>query len=102
MENKEKKIFYDWSCRYSGGYSFPKADNNVESYFVGHEGYEYISEYGLETIADLKRELERMWFGDECMEGMVSPVAVAAMKNKPQGNENREEKNVLDDFIYIF
>lgn len=102
MKNGETDRIYDWSVQHMGSYNYPQMDKNAESYFVSHDGDIYIREYGGETIAEIKAELEQIWFGDACMETVIMPVAVSAMKNKPNGWEVKESAKALDDYIYIF
>lgn len=102
MDNKEIRIFFDWSVRNEGNYSYTKVDKNIESYFVKYDRKEYIKEYGFETIVELKEELTQMWLGAKYMEEVIKPVAVAAMKNQPKDDGNKNKTEVLNEFIYIF
>lgn len=102
MRNGEMDRMYDWGVQHMGSYNYPPMDKNTESYFVLHDGNSYIREYGGETIAELREELEQIWLGDTCMEKVIMPVAVSAMKNKPNGWEVKESAKDLDDYIYIF
>lgn len=100
MESKEAEKIYEWSIRHEGSYQYSKTDQ--DSYFMIQGDTNYIREYGFESIAELRTELGNMWFGDVCMEEMIKPVAVAAMKNEPSNMEIRDARKSLDEFIYIF
>lgn len=102
MENKEINMLYNWSAQNTANYSYPKVNKNAGSCFAERDGDEYIKEYGFETIAELKKKLTDMWSGNMSMEKIIKPVAVAAMKNQPQGIENSKKTEGLDEFIYIF
>lgn len=100
MESKEADIIYEWSVRHEGSYQYLKTDK--DSYFIVQSDTNYIREYGFQSIAELKTELRNMWLGDQCMEEMIKPVAVAAMKNEPESMEIGDDRKSLDEFIYIF
>lgn len=100
MANGELDRIYNWSIRHEGCYQYQKIDSN--SCFVAHENADYIREYGFETIAEIKKELEGMWLGEEYMEEIIKPVAVATMKHQPQNVEIKNKRESLDEFIYMF
>lgn len=102
MRNGEMDRIYNWSVQHMGSYNYSKMDKNANSYFVLHDGDIYIREYGGETIAELRAELEQIWLGDVCMEKVIMPVAVSTMKNKTNGWKVKESVKNLDDYIYIF
>lgn len=100
MVNGEAGRIYNWSVRYEGCYQYKKAGS--DSCFVMREDGGYIREYGFETIAEVKKELESMWLGEAYTEEMIKPAAVAAMKHQPQNAEAKDKRESLDEFIYIF
>lgn len=102
MRNGEMDRIYDWSVQNTGSFTSAGADTNAESYFVYRNTDSYIKEYVYETFAEVRCELEQLWSGDACMEKIIIPVAVSAMKNKPKGQELKTCINALDEYIYIF
>lgn len=90
MENmdrndKEKSLFAEWAKTVRGDYFMPVQDTG--SYFIKRDQTEYIREYSLETVPELRDELEVLWDGDKNMESVLTAVLAAAIKNKPRGQE---------------
>lgn len=102
VEKKEIDRIYEWSVQAIGKYCYPKKDVDSVSCFTLHDGDVYMEEYGFDTIADLKRKLGDMWSADSYMENIIKCVSVAAMKNRPADLEIKDNKEELNEFIYIF
>ena len=115
MENmdrncKEKSLFAEWAKNSQGDYFMPAQDTG--SYFVKRIQTEYIREYSLETVPELRDELEALWDGNKNMESVLTAVLAAAIKNKPRGQERAgtaeniskvsEIKEELPMYIYNF
>lgn len=108
--NKEKSLFAEWAKNSQGDYFMSVQDTG--SYFVKRVQTEYIREYSLETVPELRDELEALWDGDKNMETVLTPVLAAAIKNKPRGQESAgtaeniskvsETKEELPMYIYNF
>lgn len=115
---KEKKLLKDWHNNVTNCtdiYKFPEEDHNISSYFIRRNDTDnpmYLMEYDFETLPQLREKLSEMWENEDYMQMIITPVLVAAMKNKPHkrdetGHENTNEEAVncgetLPDFIYNF
>lgn len=108
--DREKAIFTEWAKNSQKDYFMSVQD--AGSYFVKREQTEYIREYSLETVPELRDELEELWDGDKNMEPVLTAVLVAAIKNKPRRQDKTdteenvstglETKEVLPMYIYNF
>lgn len=108
---KEKILLAKWAKENINGYQFPQIDTVEETYFVSEGDRNYIREYNMNILPDIREELESMWHGDELMQEIIRTVGVSAMKNKPKdmtfGRQNAFEyaddtKEQLMPFIYNF
>lgn len=102
MENREMKMFYDWGNCHEGEYKYIKEDKDSNSYFINREKDEYMMEYGFATIINFKTKLECLWLGEEAMEEIMKLVASTTIKNYKRNVMQKEKKDMLDEFIYIF
>lgn len=115
MENmdrndKEKSLFAEWAKNSREDYFMSVQDTG--SYFVKRIQTEYIREYSLETVPELRDELEALWDGDKNMELVLTAVLAASIKNKPRRQERAgtaeyisevsETKEELPIYIYNF
>lgn len=107
---KEKYMLHEWAEKNNSAYQFPEIEKEKESYFIKRQEKLYIREYEFETLPELFQGLDCMWQDEKCMEQIRKTVGVAALKNKPSEEVNREmEKNytdktkdILPEFIYNF
>jgi len=107
INKKEKELFANWYKQAGNGtYAFPKFDDDSESFFTKHNNDNYLMEYDFDSLPELKEKLQNMWQGQECMEKIITPVLVAAMKNKPQKDVCEKQSEVksgdMPTFIYNF
>ncbi len=86
--DREKAFFTEWAKTVKGDYFMPVQD--TASYFVKRLQTEYIREYSLETVPELRDELEILWEGDKNMESVLTAVLAAAIKNKPRGQDKAD------------
>lgn len=107
---KEKNILHEWAETKDSAYQFSKIEKERKSYFVKRQETSYIREYGFETLPELFQELDRMWQDEKYIGQMKKVVGVAALKNKPLKESDRqmgeshtdEAKDMLPEFIYNF
>ena len=109
---KEKQMLYEWGKKNQSKYSFQKIDKEIDSYFIKRKTdfreVPYIKEYGFETVLELDKELESLWYMDEVLGEMRKVIGVAAIKNKPlvatkeSETKKTEIQNQLPTFIYNF
>ncbi len=91
--DREKAFFTEWAKNNQEDYFVSAQDTG--SYFVKRVQTEYIREYSLETVPELRDELEALWEGDKNMEPVLTAVLAAAIKNKPWGQDKTDtEENV--------
>lgn len=108
--DREKAFFTEWAKNSQEDYFISVQD--TASYFVKRVQTEYIREYSLETVPELRDELEALWEGDKNMESVLTAVLAAAIKNKPRRQEitdtgenvskASETKEELPMYIYNF
>lgn len=91
---------------------FPGFEPFAESYYekiVENENLVY--EYGFETFAELKKQLDKMWQEEMIMEEAALISAVAAMKNKPLEENMSQSAAVsgcqegefeIPEYVYVF
>ncbi len=107
---REKELLKKWaeSNHKNTGFSH---DQNTASCFVKRgTGEKYIWEYGFESVSELRDLLEEQWEKDDNMEEILTPVLVAAIKNKPRteivGQEENAGQKKSDDMeklpVYIY
>lgn len=93
QNDREKEFFTEWAKNSQEDYFISVQD--TASYFVKRVQTEYIREYSLETVPELRDELETLWEGDNNMESVLTAVLAAAIKNKPQ----RQDKSDTEESV---
>ena len=88
-------------------YKEPVIEGTEESSETVSDQTEHVfKKYDFDNLPELKEKLQNMWQGQECMEKIITPVLVAAMKNKPQKGIHEEKEEVksgnMPTFIYNF
>lgn len=107
---REKNMLREWAEKNNSAYQFPKIEKDKDSYFIERQETSYIREYGFETLPELFQELNILWKDEKSMEQINKVVGVAALKNKPsediqkqvQEEDADEMKDMLPEFIYNF
>lgn len=95
--SKEKKILKDFAADrlHRNKYKFPEIDLSADSYYICRgDDQEYIREYDFDTAPELRKELEYLWKDDNNMAGLIQPMIVAALKNKPLDENLSIDKNM--------
>ena len=86
--------------------SFDFTHKERDSYYVLQDKHEYLTEYGFETVPQLKEMLDRLWENEQYMQGIEKTVLAAAIKNKPKQEESvceeRDADGYMPEFIYNF
>lgn len=106
----EKNMLHEWAEKNNSAYQFPKIEKDMASYFIERQETPYIREYGFETLPELLQELDFIWKGEKSMEQIKMAVGVAALKNKPSWDIQKQVqkehadkmKDMLPEFIYNF
>lgn len=108
---RERALLEEWAKRNACRYQIPQSDAASETYFVPVSDSNGIREYNIDTLPDIREELENMWHDDMHMQEIIKIVGVAAMKNKPKNIsfDRRDEcrnsdstQEQLMPFIYNF
>lgn len=107
---KEKNMLREWAKKNNAAYRFTAIDMEKESYFIKRSARKYIREYQFETLPELLQELDYMWQDENSMAQIKKIVAVAALKNRPseeiqkqtEKHHAHEKKELLPEFIYNF
>lgn len=88
---REKEFFEDWAKNVQKSDCL-LWDSNVDSYFIKRNQNEnYIWEYDVESVPELRDLLDEQWEGNKELEKILTAVLVAAIKNKPQIGETVNE-----------
>lgn len=86
--------------------SFYAIDKVADSYFEPETQGIYLTEYGFETLPQLRELLFGMWKNEEHMIDGLKTLLAAAMKNKPSKEEGvvkrQENEELIPTFVYTF
>ena len=110
--NEMQRIFA-WAEKNAAAENILATDSasGVDSFFVSCDGKDDWSEYGFNTIPELKEQLTEMWSGSDCMQEVIIPCAVGAFKAKPVAKKSdgqlssaaksTDEDIEIKDFVYM-
>lgn len=108
---REKENLFHWGEEYSAQQKdniFTSINFENASYWIQRTDSEnYLTEYGFDSVPELKNCLDSMWKYDEIMSDIEKSVLVAAIKNKVVADSDRlhiksEHIVSLPEFIYNF
>lgn len=87
---------HQWAVSYSDNRIINSKTLEQNSFFEKrNDTRAYIHEYGFNTASELLELLEVLWEKDEYMQEIIKTILVAAMKNRPQKNQNDDRISAL-------
>lgn len=106
--SREREMLYHLQLDMPDGWekSFDFTHKEKDSYYVLQDKHEYLTEYGFETVPQLKKLLDRLWEKEPYMQDIERTVLAAAIKNKPKQeayeSAERDADGYMPEFIYNF
>ncbi len=113
LTSDEKKMF-EWAKREHNSKNqdsiFSKPDAFRESYYEKHDDNGLVYEYGFETYAELRTQLDALWSDETDMYECIRISSVAAMKYKPMADAStadcigtlQNELYEIPEYVYVF
>lgn len=111
---RDKERMFEWAKReYDPKMAelvFLKSDVSRSSYYEKRDGDGLIYEYGFETFAELRTQIEVMWSNEAAMQECIRISSVATMKCKPDAETSdteyigslQNELYEIPEYVYVF